>query len=221
MIRIVRYKSTFINVPKTGSTSIRNFLFNNVFSAEDICSFHTLNGKQVSCNIQDIHKNSSHHDVKYCIENAISPKSDTFYLTIRDPLERQLSRYFYRFTQGFFSENTPKNFQDIIKKNDGMLPDKTSYHEKMQYKFGHYPDANIIWIPYPKLKEIYQNIIENWGIKINKQIIDANVSLPNQPRTKYLIDLFYDKQSRLLAEKCLEKDIELYEKISKENYFFT
>jgi hypothetical protein len=214
MIRICRLNSTFINVPKTGSIAVRDFLLDNVFTAEDLCTRHKYKGQRFSQNVKDEHSGSSHVTVDYCIKNQLSPETDTFYLTIREPLERRLSFFLFR-TEG---KGTPTQFQKMIKENNGKFCKLTirklkPAFEWSQSSFALHPVANIVYWPYPYLQKNLYEFMDLNGLDIKTDLKRVNC---NGKNTKELISKYYDKETILLTENLFREDFELYEKIMGE-----
>ena len=212
MIRIDRLHSTFINVPKTGSTSMRDFLFENVFGQNDICTLHRRESYGVSIK----HTSSSHQTVGYCIDHSLSPITDTFYLVVREPLERQLSRFFYRINSGAMRDIRPSNFQRLVIEGNGLLPDpRHRYQEALQYTFADVR-TKCVWWRVEDLNDRMEDLARQNSILIKHPIRRENSSFSGTINTKDCLNAYYDKETRRLAEEYHARDIELYERVTYE-----
>lgn len=214
MIRICRLNSTFINVPKTGSIAVRDFLIDNLFTEDDLCTRHKYRGQRFSQNVQKEHSVSSHVTVDYCIKNNLSPDTDTFYLTIREPLERRLSLFLFR-TEG---NGTPYQFQKMLKENNGRFCKFTIRRLKpafewTQTSFGYHSTANVVYWPFPYLEKNLYEFMDKNKLTVKRDLQRVNY---NGKNTKELIPEYYDNETILLTENLFYEDFELYEKIMTE-----
>lgn len=205
MIRIHRLKATFINVPKTGSTSVREFLIHNVVTPEDTVSYHNGN----SLNI-DSHRLNSHYTQYFCVVNNFCMADDTFFATVRNPLERMLSLYLYRWRQGKIESPSVTDFRRRLHEGSGWIQDHQPYQTQLQSEF---LDTGTWWC-YDRLDEHIEDLIQRYSIEVKVPFGHHNKS--SSVPTYKLLDKFYDVATKTLVEDAQRVDFELYERVKNE-----
>ncbi len=204
MIRIKRLNATFLNVSKTGSTSVREFLIDNVVTPKDTITYH----KGMKQNVEDgMH---SHYTQSFAIENNLSNSDDDFYATVRNPLERMLSLYLYRWKQGKIEIPSAVDFRFRLYKGQGRIQDHQPYHMQLQSEFMNHGT----WWCYDTLDSHIEDLIQKYSINVKIPFGHYNKSSPVP--TYKLLDEFYDRSTRKLVENAQEPDFELYERVKNE-----
>ena len=201
MIRIHRFKATFISVPKTGSTSIREFLIDNVVSAEDTITYHNDMIQNVDVGLH------SHYTQSDAIKNNLSVSDDTFYATIREPLERTLSLYLYRWKQGKIQKPSIADFRLQLYKGEGWIQDRKPYQMKLQSEFMN----NGTWWCYDNLDFHIKDLIQKYAIEVKVPFGIHNQS--SLVPTHKLVDHFYDEATKNIVRNAQQPDFDLYEKV--------
>lgn len=212
MIHLKRYKWIYINVPKTGSESMRKFILENrLLQPEDQFSkYNTPLGIKTQ-NIPSEHQNHSHMDVNYIRKHGISNLVDKRIVgVIRDPIERLLSLYFYRIRGRRYENPGIADFRQ--RAASGIIKDYKNQMQ-LQHTFLELDGVNIgEWWCYDFLeKHIQHDLIEYYGMKELLPIPHENRSV-EEGRTKDFIDQFYDEDTRHAVETYWKKDIDLYER---------
>jgi hypothetical protein len=204
MIRIHRLKATFINVPKTGSTSVREFLIDNVVSSEDTITYHRGITQNVSAGLH------SHYTQSNTIKNDLSVSDDTFYATVREPLERTLSLYLYRWKQGEIPTPSIGDFRLRLYKGKGWIQDVKPYQMQLQSNFMN----NGTWWCYDTLDSHIKDLIQKYTIEVKVPFGHHNQS--SLVPTHKLVDQFYDESTKNLVRSAQQLDFELYERVKNE-----
>lgn len=204
MIRIHRFKATFINVPKTGSTSIREFLIDNVVSAEDTVTCHKLMIQNVDVGLH------SHYTQSDAINKNLSAPDDAFYAVVREPLERMLSLYLYRWKQGKIKTPSIADFRLQLYKGKGWIQDRKPYQMQLQSEFMN----NGTWWCYDTLDFHIKELIQKYAIEVKVPLGNHNQS--SLVPTHKLVDHFYDESTKNLVRSAQQPDFELYEKVKNE-----
>lgn len=204
MIRINRLKAVFINVPKTGSTSIREFLLQNIVTKEDTVVYH--NGFSSIPNLKVV---NSHYTQNLSLSNNFCLPDDTFFATVRNPLERILSLYMYRCRQGSVQFPSIQDFRKKLIYGQGWLEDHQAYQMQPQYQFLDYGE----WWCFDYLDSHVRDIVHRYDIQIKAPLQHYNKSLSSNIQTSSLVDTFYNDETRKLVSTAHARDFDLYERV--------
>jgi hypothetical protein len=187
MIRMPNLRVSIVLIPKTGTTSVKNYILNNCINCLEHPRTH-------------ITKNQS-------IDEKFSSADDRFIAVVRDPLELQLSRYFYRSRTGKIEDHSPEDFKKRLKKGEGLLTGGEYYELAPQHWFV----DDIDWlVPFPEMETFYSKFIEICGFSERQPFKILNSS--NSIATRALMIYYYDAETKELAEHYHRQDIELYKK---------
>ena len=208
MIRIDRFKAVFINVPKTGSTSVREFLVNNVVTDQDTVVYHSG-----FSSIQNLKGLNSHYTQHMSLVNNFCLPDDTFFATVRNPLERMLSLYLYRWRQGKVQSPSIQDFRQKLIDGEGWLIDHQPYQMQPQHEFLDYGE----WWCFDHLDQHINDLVQRYNIEVKVPLQWHNKSLSPSKQTSDLIDNFYDDETRKLVSTVHARDFELYERV-KDDY---
>ncbi len=187
MIRIPHLEISLILIPKTGTTSIKDYILKN-------------------CPGSIEHKRT-HISKHEAIEDKFASPEDRFIAVVRDPIELQLSRYFYKCRQGMVERNSPEDFRQRIKQGKGLLTGGEYYETAPQYWF---VDRTDWLVPFTRLESFYSSFIEVCGYLEVHPFKKLNKS--NLIHTSLLLPYYYDAETKELAEHYHKQDIELYKK---------
>lgn len=214
MIYIKRLNFCYIRIPKSASTTVMTFLYNNICDpAEDIVSRafewdNDIYNKLFCLNCPTLPH--SHVDVTYVIDNAIVPSSAIFKGVVRQPYERQLSLYFYRIRGGVYGHKKPSIAEFRSKIIDGVLQD---HPQQMQTQSSFLKHKNITIGDYWLCDNIQQQLYdfcETHSIPIKVPLSCINKSPGNK---KQLIDIFYTAELKAQVKNRYYEDFQLYERL--------
>jgi hypothetical protein len=205
----------FLLVPKNASTSIRAFYH---ITEADInqakltpkyinkeISYFTFNNTKLLCtNRYSRIRSSVHVDLNSIMGTGIIHFKCRVIAIIRNPLERQLSLYFYRHRQKKY--NTKISIEDFRSSiADGVLEGLYMWQEQSQYSFTEHSEKKV---EYWKYEDINQKFLE-FG-----QLQKHNTSFSiDKLSTADLVNTFYDQKSKDAVKRYWKKDFELYESI--------
>ena len=154
----------------------------------------------------------SHVDAKFAIDELNVPNNAKFIGVVRHPLERQISLYLFRIRRGEYScgkHNMPKHFRSKL--INGELQDHQPCQMQHQHTFLEYAESiNGEWWIYERVEEHLTNLMKEYGIEQKLNFGYLNKSTQSLGKSKELIDVLYDDDTKKLAEKAFEKDIDLY-----------
>jgi hypothetical protein len=214
MIYIKRLNFCYIRVPKSASSTVMTFLYNNVCDVrEDVISrafewddTHYEKVYHVNCPILP----HSHVDATYVIDNNIVPSNAIFKGVVRHPFERQLSLYFYRIRTGIYGHKKPSIQEFRSKIIEGVLQDKPQQMQS-QSSFLQYKGKTVgdYWLCDNIDKHLY-DFCELQSIPIKVPLKNINVSPGNK---KELVDIFYTPELKTQVRNKYYEDFELYERL--------
>lgn len=212
MISIRRFGFNFISVPKNGSTSIRRFFIDNVVQLEDVyADYYQSETERWSRNLSSEHARYSHMDLQYAIDNDLIDPLETIVAVVREPFERLLSLYLYRFKQGALNEKpSVEHFRRSVA--DGYLPDQP-WQNQTQASFLRYNGKPLgKWWLFEDIDYRLVQFCLKRRIKMRVPPRRQNVSLKSYETRDYLTT-FYDKATTEAVARYYAEDIELYHKV--------
>lgn len=205
----------YIRIPKNASTSLATFFVQNYCGPEDKWSsigdagIPTVNIPQ---NVIDKHREQYrfiHLTLNEIVqEGLITPdevRLKKVIGVIRNPLERQLSLYFFK-NRNHRNRCRPNEFQTLMRK--GFYEEDGSNHI-LQTEYLKLGDENVgeYW-KYDNLDKHLEQFIEHYGEP--KHPIQSFKS-QFKPKNKDLINEYYDSSTRKAVEEYFAKDFEEYE----------
>lgn len=213
MIYIKRHNLCFLEVPKTASSSLRNFLARELYDPSE-----------------DIITEYNHYNSRFIIRNKLVPSNAKFFAVIREPLERQLSAYLYAHSRllnnypiSFLPEDVDHfeticraGFSDEIKLNFDLglgkvaAAQQSSYiNRNLKHEFWLYEnlDTHI-----EDLKGQYNIRSDAYLDRINPTFVDKSLSV------KSLIDVFYTDELKGIVRKQYADDVKLYDELKNGRY---
>jgi len=180
-MRLVDHNIVFLSVQKAGSTAVRQFLEAN-YAVDKF--------------------DNSHYTRTEILDKGLAKPTDTFIGVVREPLERQLSRFLYQAKHGIYKDRSIDGFppmkpgsidgfrQKIINGN-GCLP---NYKRAVDY------EADVWWL-YTDLDKI---------IDLPRVNLTGNL-----PTDQWMVSQFYNDHTRELATEYHKADIELLAQLAK------
>lgn len=212
-----KYNICFIRIPKTASSSIMHFLYENLCDENDVVSrMYEWNDDVVE---KKYHLNCpvlphSHIDARYAIENEIVPKTAAFIGTIRDPIEKQLSLYLYRMTQGRYGsmKPSPEHFRSLMKY--GSVMDKPQQMQSQSSFLEYEKDTKKVWWLYDNIENHTRELCEQLNVEIRQPLLTLNKS-PGD--TKKLIDVFYTQSIKDEVKEKYAEDWKIYEELKEKH----
>ena len=222
MVISEKYKTVFLRIPKNASTSLATFFIENCASPND--KYTGIGDAKI--NTQNI---PNHIITKYkeqyrfihltlnelILENIISEQSAREKRVIgvlRDPIERQLSLFFYKHRTAK-SLATPEKFRSEFrsgyhatdKSNHILQTDYTKIGEEQRGEF---------WL-YDNLECHLNNYVKENNIEVKSDLKSFKSNF--KPRNENLIQEYYDTKTMDAVKEYYARDIELHEELKNEN----
>jgi hypothetical protein len=214
MLYIKRFNLCFVEIPKTASKAIRDFMIKELIDeSED--AFTT--------NMYETHQNS-----RYIIRNKLAPSNAKFIGVIREPLERQLSAYLFIWNRLFNlnllrGQQTEPSLQHFKKVYEvGRMDDtgRPGFWEFMN-KTGTESQSSYInrglnhefWL-YENLEDHIEDFKKEYNIRSDAFLKKINLTREDDTiQTKSLIDKFYDDELKDIMKKQYADDFKLYNEL--------
>jgi hypothetical protein len=214
MIYIKRFNLCFVEIPKTASKAIRDFMIEELIDeSEDV----------FTANMYETHQNS-----RYIIRNKLAPSNAKFIGVIREPLERQLSAYLFiwkrlfdlNLLRGQQTEPSLQHFKRVyeVGRIDGN--GRPAFWEFMN-KTGAESQSSYInrglnrefWL-YENLEDHIEDFKKEYNIRSDAFLKKINLTREDDTiQTKSLIDKFYDDELKDIIQKQYADDFKLYNEL--------
>lgn len=208
MIYVKRFNLCYIRVPKNASSSVMHYLYHNVCDKENDLITHGILDYPNKVSFINMPKlEHSHVDMQFAVDNLKVPLNARFIGIIRHPLEKQISLYMFRVKRGVYKKMSVAHFRSLLV--NGELEDYRYWQTQHQHTYLEYnEEPKGEWWLYDYVEQHLKSLMDELGLTEQMPLQKLN-STPGDKRE--LINLFYDKESRLAAEKAFAKDIALYE----------
>lgn len=210
MVISEKYKFIFVRVPKNASTSLASFFVKNCCNKND--RYTAINDAGISttnvpASVIDKYRHQYrfiHLTIDEMLENGIINKDELLSKdvigVIRNPLDRQLSSFFFLNRTGDKSvENFRKQYANGYHMND--ISNRILQSEYIG-------DTGVYWA-YENLGAELQEFINQKGIPVTELLKSYKSQF--RKRDDSLVDIYYDSKTRNAVETYFEKDFELYE----------
>jgi hypothetical protein len=222
MVISEKYKTIFVRIPKNASTSLATFFVQNCCDEND--RYTGIGDSRIKTNNIEEKIVKKHREQYRFIhltlnelieEKIVNPNelNDKKVIgVIRDPIERQLSLFFYKHRTNIHRA-TPKAFRNEFA-NGYHHSDGSNHILQSDYTMFGDKQIGTFWL------------YDNLDYYLNQYIKDNNINAVNKlasfkssikPKDDNLIQEFYDKATLKAVEEYYAKDIELYEKLKDEN----
>lgn len=208
-----RFNLCYIRVPKAASSSIMEYFYKNICDTKtDIISHGITNYPERLSFINCPKLKHSHVDAKFSIDELNVPNNAKFIGVVRHPLERQISLYLFRIRNDVYKcgkHDMPTHFRSKL--INGELQDRQAHQKKHQHTFLEYKEPiNSEWWIYERVEQHLMDLMKEYKIEQKVNFGYLNKSTQSLGKSKELIDVLYDDNTKKLAEKAFEKDIDLY-----------
>jgi hypothetical protein len=214
MIYVKRLNLCFIEIPKTASKAIRNFIVEEMANPiEDVFN-------------DGINMHETHYNSRYIIRNKLAPSNAKFIGVIREPLERQLSAYIFSWRRllhyGYIKEPIEpslEHFKEIYQTS--VRPDGRPGFWEFMNKMGSESQSSYInrglnhefWL-YENLENHIEDFKKEYNIRPDAFLKKINITNEDETvTTKSLIDKFYDDELKDIMKKQYADDFKLYNEL--------
>lgn len=206
----------FLRVPKNASTSLAEFFVKHMCDKNDKWTgigdarLPTNNISNEIISKYRVQYRFIHLTLEEIIENGVITENDLakqVITVLRNPLERQLSLYFFK-NKG---NRSPQSFRYIMK--DGYYKDDGSNHI-LQTDYAKYKgkDYATYWL-YESIDEKLEEFAASRGLKMPAQLSKHKAG----NNTNALIDEYYDAATRKAVLEYFKDDYEMYMRLKDEN----
>lgn len=210
---IVNDKLAFLLIPKNASSSIRTFFNIPIGKSvpdgnflDDNIRVFDFNGVKLLTTDEYGKQKVEHVDLDTALKFNLISSGARVVAIIRDPLERQLSLYFYRHRHKKYE--TPVSIDDFRSRVSKGYIEDSPWHMKLQTSFINNTSVDVEYWLYEDLNEKFLE----FGV-----LPHMNVSLDKTKfNTDLLISKFYDADTISAVKKYWRDDFILYEKLKNE-----
>jgi hypothetical protein len=212
-----KHKFLFCRIPKNASTSLATFFVRNCCDNNDVYTMIGDSGTKAT-NVPDSTINKYRTEYRmihltlqeiiyeklYTVEQAMSWDNIG---VIRDPLERQLSLFFFKH-RGSADVN---KFRQLVERGYHET-DGSNHILQCDYLSWEGEQVGTYW-PYDQIDQKLEQFVLSKGIQV-KESLKTYKSQFKPGEMKSLIDKYYDKKTKDAVMKYFALDYELYNKIS-------
>lgn len=210
----------FLRVPKNASTSLATFFIRGYCDSDDIYTGvgdSGINRNNISENIYDKyrkHHRMIHLTLNEIIQNKIVDekfvRSCKMIGVLREPLDRQLSLYFFK-TRGNQVSQCPDDFRRMFR--NGCCDDDLN-NEILQSDYLKIGDQSVgEWWLYEDLNERLAEFQTEYQPKTNVELPTYKSSFRKNVDKQKLIDEYYDDETREAVLTYYNADAKLYERL--------
>ena len=218
MIYIKRFNLCFVEIPKTASKAMRDFMIEELIDESE---------DTFTRNMYETHQNS-----RYIIRNKLAPSNAKFIGVIREPLERQLSAYLFIWNRLFNlnllrahqTEPSLQHFKKVYEVGRMDSTGRPGFWEFMN-KMGTESQSSYInrglnhefWL-YENLEDHIEDFKKEYNIRSDAFLKKINLTREDDTiQTKSLIDKFYDDELKDIIKKQYADDFKLYNELKNKN----
>lgn len=224
MVICKKHKFIFLRIPKNASTSLAAFFVNNFCDNNDIYTYIGNAGIRAT-NVDEavMAKYKKDHRIIHMTlneivdENIIGPdfvmESDVIGV-MRNPLERQLSLFFFLSKEFKLNNTSVSEFRKQFK-NGCHISDPNNKITQADYlKLGD-DMVGKFWL-YEDIQENLKQFVESRGVKVTEGLKNYKSNYRDR-RDDALIDEYYDDATRKAVESYYEEDFEIYRMLKGED----
>lgn len=216
---VINFNHIFVRIPKNASTSLATFFVKNY--ADENSKYTLINDSgtpnkgipqrvltKYIAGYRFIHL-TLNEIVSEGIITEQQARTRKVIGVIRDPLDRQLSLYFFlKKGPGYVNE-----FREMF--SEGCGTDRNNKILQSDYlKIGN-ETVGEYWA-YPNIDNHLKQFVAEHPIKLKTQLPNYKSSLRKNQDKQQLIDKYYDQKTIDAVRKYYEPDFELYEELSKQ-----
>ena len=216
MVICKKHKFVFIRIPKNASTSLATFFIRSYCDKDDIytavgdANIHSRNVSQNLINKYRYKYRFIHLSLQELVDNDVIDepflRDKKVIGCIREPLDRQLSLYFF-LRRG--NKTSPEDFREMFSRGY-CAGDPSNEIPQSEYTTLNGIDYGEHWL-YDNLKDHLNDFIKDHQSVVRLQ--NYKSSLRNRMDKEKLIDEYYDQKTLDAVKRYYEKDFELYEEL--------
>lgn len=219
------YNFIFLRLPKNASTSLAAFFVENCCGADDIYTY-IGNAKISTRNVPpDVCKNykKDHRIIHLTLQEIVdSGVVDAEFAmnaktiaVLRNPLERQLSLFFFLSKEFKKFDTSIKSFRKEFS-NGCHITDPSNAITQYDYCVLNGKNLGTYWL-YENINEKLDSFVQENNIKVKNGLQQYKSNYRSRKDTDNLIKEYYDEATRRAVENYYSKDFELYESLKNEN----
>lgn len=214
----------FLRIPKNASTSLAAFFVKNFCTNDDIYTY--IGNAQVGSNNIDprvVQRYKQDHRIIHMTLNEIVDESviDPDFVmesdvigVMRNPLERQLSLFFFLSKEFKLNNTSVAEFRKQFKNGCHASDPNNAITQSEYLKLGD-DMVGSFWL-YENVADELNKFVTEKGVKINDPLRNYKSNYRNR-RDDALIDEYYDEATRRAVEDYYAEDMEIYRRLKGED----